>query len=69
MQIVYGRYYTGGTGPLTRNGHETFPCPGSDCLAGPRIQEVSGLPPGTSAPNTVLTARHRPPADRMNRQP
>ena len=55
MQIVYGRYYTGGTGPLTHNGHETFPCPGSDCLAGPRIQEVSGLPPGTSAPSTVIT--------------
>jgi putative ABC transport system permease protein len=55
MQIVYGRYYTSGTGPLTHNGHETFPCPRSDCLAGPRIQEVSGLPPGTSAPNTVIT--------------
>jgi putative ABC transport system permease protein len=55
MQVVYGRYYTGGTGPLTHNGHETFPCPGSDCLAGPRIQEVSGLPPGTSAPSTVIT--------------
>ena len=61
MQIVYGRYYTSGTGPLFRNGHETFPCPRSDCLAGPRIQEVGGLPPGTSAPNTVITehAVHR----------
>jgi putative ABC transport system permease protein len=55
MQIVYGDYYTSGTGPLPQNGHETFPCPRSDCLAGPGIQEVSGLPPGTSAPNTVIT--------------
>ena len=55
MQLVYGRYYTGGTGPLTQNGHETFPCPRSDCLANPRIQEVSALPSGTSAPNTVIT--------------
>ncbi len=55
MQIVYGRYYTSDTGPQVRNGHETFPCPRSDCLAGPKIQEASGLPSGTSAPNTVIT--------------
>ena len=52
---LYGRYYTSDTGPQVRNGHETFPCPRSDCLAGPKIQEVSGLPSGTSAPNTVIT--------------
>jgi len=39
----------------------TFPCPKRDCLANPVIQEVSGLPAGTSAPNTVITlhAIHR----------
>ena len=30
------------------------PCPPSYCLANPRIQEVSALPSGTSAPNTVI---------------
>jgi putative ABC transport system permease protein len=54
MQLVYGSYFgaTGG-GPPGRPG--TFPCPKSDCLAGPVIQEISGLPSGTSAPNTVIT--------------
>jgi putative ABC transport system permease protein len=54
MQLVYGNYFSRG-GPPVRNGHETFPCPASECLAGPKIQEVTGLPPGTSAPNTVIT--------------
>jgi putative ABC transport system permease protein len=54
MQLVYGNYFSSG-GPPVRNGHQIFPCPGRDCLAGPKIQEVSGLPPGTSAPNTVIT--------------
>ena len=31
------------------------PCPPSYCVANPRIQEVSALPSGTSAPNTVIT--------------
>jgi putative ABC transport system permease protein len=31
------------------------PCPPSYCLANPAIQEVSALPSGTSAPNTVIT--------------
>jgi len=32
------------------------PCtPGNDCLASPAIATVSGLPSGTSAPNTVIT--------------
>ena len=54
MQLVYGDYFGRG-GPPVRNGHETFPCPRSDCLASPEIQEAGGLPPGTSAPNTVIT--------------
>ena len=31
------------------------PCPAGSCLANPRIQEISALPAGTSAPNTVIT--------------
>ena len=33
----------------------TFPCPVSTCVANPKIQELAGLPAGTSAPNTVIT--------------
>ena len=36
-------------------GPESFPCPAGSCLANPVIQEVSALPSGTSAPNTVIT--------------
>ncbi len=56
MQLVYGDYF--GRGPT---GGHPFACPASDCLANPAIQEVSGLPSGTSAPNTVITqyAVHR----------
>ena len=52
MQLVYGNYYSGGQpqGPVS------FPCPASDCRANPVIQEVSALPSGTSAPNTVITS-------------
>ena len=42
---------SGGPGPGSYN----FPCPKSSCVANPVIQEVSALPAGTSAPNTVLT--------------
>jgi putative ABC transport system permease protein len=53
MQIVYGNYYSGqGSGP-GRSG--SWPCPTSDCLANPSMQEISALPAGTSAPNTVIT--------------
>jgi putative ABC transport system permease protein len=31
------------------------PCPPGSCLANPPIQEISALPSGTSAPNTVIT--------------
>jgi putative ABC transport system permease protein len=54
MQIVYGNYYVAGT--ALGNGHGSeWPCPTSDCLANPTMQEVSSLPAGTSAPNTVIT--------------
>ena len=42
----------GGGGP---QGQQSFPCPKSSCLANPVIQEISALPAGTSAPNTVFT--------------
>jgi putative ABC transport system permease protein len=31
-------------------------CPASRCIANPDIQTITGLPAGTSAPNTVITA-------------
>ncbi|MGH3258972.1 MAG: FtsX-like permease family protein [Streptosporangiaceae bacterium] len=58
MQLVYGNYFQsngggpGGGGPQQQN---SFPCPKSECLASPVIQEFGGLPSGTSAPNTVIT--------------
>jgi putative ABC transport system permease protein len=56
MQLIYGqsstpRNVTPGNGP----GSQSYPCPKNECLANPVIQEVSGLPSGTSAPNTVIT--------------
>ena len=44
-----------GGGPPGGHGQETFPCPKNGCLANPLIQEISALPSGTSAPNTVIT--------------
>ena len=48
MQLLYGASKFGPPG-------SNSPCPPSYCLANPKIQEVSALPSGTSAPNTVLT--------------
>ena len=54
MQLLYGGKGQGfggnGNGPPT-----SWPCPKGQCLANPVIQEVSALPAGTSAPNTVIT--------------
>ena len=50
MVMVWGNYFNfnSNSGPP--------PCTSSsNCLADPKIQEVSNLPSGTSAPNTVLT--------------
>jgi putative ABC transport system permease protein len=61
MQLLYGgsgqgRHVTPGNGPQGGPGAQTsFPCPAGSCLANPKIQEVSALPGGTSAPNTVIT--------------
>jgi putative ABC transport system permease protein len=50
MQLVYGHYFSGPNG-----GPQGYPCPPGDCLANPKIEQVGALPPGTSAPNTVIT--------------
>ena len=58
LGIPIGRLGGPGGGPSGGpggRGHLTFPCPKSSCLANPVIQEVSALPSGTSAPNTVIT--------------
>jgi putative ABC transport system permease protein len=60
MQLLYGGVKAGpGSGPGGGGpggpGQQTFPCPKSSCLANPVIQEISALPSGTSAPNTVIT--------------
>src|ERR1700691_223741 len=39
----------------TRKGLPDTPCTPGGCLANPPIQEISALPSGTSAPNTVIT--------------
>ena len=50
MQFLWGadKVGPGSTGP-------SFPCPRSSCIANPKIEEVSALPSGTAAPNTVIT--------------
>jgi putative ABC transport system permease protein len=59
MQLVYGGYFGNGRGGAGNgppgNGTNSFPCPKSQCLASPVIQEIGALPSGTSAPNTVIT--------------
>ena len=52
MQLTYGAPKGPPPGGPDSN---SFPCPKDSCLPNPVIQEVSGLPSGTSAPNTVLT--------------
>jgi putative ABC transport system permease protein len=54
MQLVYGNYFSS-RGRQPMGSQRAFPCPKNGCLANPVIQEVSALPAGTSAPNTVIT--------------
>jgi putative ABC transport system permease protein len=46
MQLLYG---------ATKFGPPTSSCPPGYCRANPRIEQVSALPSGTDAPNTVIT--------------
>jgi len=62
MQLTYtsgsANANGGGSGAkaYAGNGPQTlWPCPAGSCLANPLIQEISALPSGTSAPNTVIT--------------
>jgi putative ABC transport system permease protein len=56
MQLNYGNVKgPGPSGPGPGESPTSFPCPRGSCLANPPIQEVSALPSGTSAPNTVIT--------------
>ncbi|HEY3907910.1 MAG TPA: FtsX-like permease family protein [Streptosporangiaceae bacterium] len=41
--------------PVGHEVSETHLCPPSSCIAHPRIQVVTGLPAGTSAPSTIIT--------------
>jgi putative ABC transport system permease protein len=52
MQLTYGSPKGPPPGGPDSN---SFPCPKGSCLPNPVIQEVSALPSGTSAPNTVIT--------------
>jgi putative ABC transport system permease protein len=54
MQLQYGPGSQKGFGGPPGTGGQ-YPCPAGTCLASPPIQEVSQLPAGTSAPNTVVT--------------
>jgi len=51
-QVLNGPGNSGGNGPGSQN---QWPCPAGSCVANPPIQEISQLPSGTSAPNTVVT--------------
>ncbi len=51
-QVLNGPGNGGGNGPNSQN---QWPCPAGSCIANPPIQEISQLPSGTSAPNTVVT--------------
>lgn len=53
-QLVYGNYFASGA-PTGNGGSASFPCPKGECLNNPKIQQVSQLPSGTSAPNSVIT--------------
>ncbi len=56
MQIVYGNYFRdAGKASSGAPSGSSWPCPATTCEANPVIQEITTLPSGTSAPNTVIT--------------
>jgi putative ABC transport system permease protein len=50
MQFLYGADKFGPPPSVS-----SWPCPPGSCLRNPKIQEISALPSGTAAPNTVIT--------------
>ena len=55
MQLTYGNDNPDKGNINGPNGNSSWPCPAGSCVANPPIQEISQLPSGTSAPNTVVT--------------
>ncbi len=57
IELTWGSYgFQYGPGNLVQKASVLPPCTlSNDCLANPAIQTVSGLPGGTSAPNTLIT--------------
>jgi len=58
MQLLYGTppcVNSSAGCPPGPGGDDTLPCVKGHCVNNPVIQEVSALPSGTSAPNTVIT--------------
>ncbi len=53
MQLIYGSKLYGVVAPPGSS--QAYSCPTSDCLSNPVIQQIKGLPSGTSAPNTAIT--------------
>jgi putative ABC transport system permease protein len=49
------RYGAGVQAQLAREGLRLPPCPASATIGNPKIQTISGLPSGTSEPNTLIT--------------
>jgi len=46
------------SGPLSPGqARSADPCPAGSCIANPAIETITGLPSGTSTPNTVITLR------------
>jgi putative ABC transport system permease protein len=56
-ELTWGNYgFHSTAGGFTQKDNVLPPCTlSSDCVANPAVQTVSGLPGGTSAPNTVIT--------------
>jgi len=55
LQLLYGQQAGGPGGPGAPGAPGQWPCLAGSCIANPPIQEISQLPSGTSAPNTVIT--------------
>ena len=55
MQFTWSPPLKPGFAPGASNSSNPNPCPKSSCRWNPKIEELSALPSGTSAPNTVIT--------------